>query len=68
MKKVVLALAVIATVVCFSSCTKKCNCKTSTEGFTPTTQEVTIKNGKCSDMNTSSTTMGITTKTECEQI
>ena len=27
MKKVVFALAVIATVACFSSCSKKCTCK-----------------------------------------
>ncbi len=27
MKKLILALAVVATVACFSSCSKKCNCK-----------------------------------------
>ncbi len=29
MKKILLTLAVVATVACFSSCSKKCNCKFS---------------------------------------
>lgn len=62
MKKVVLALAVVATVACFSSCTKTCVCTT---GMTST--ETTIKSGKCSDLNTSTTVLGVTTKTECTQ-
>lgn len=33
MKKVVLALAVIATVACFSSCNKTCTCKTYAAGI-----------------------------------
>lgn len=62
MKKVVLALAVIATVACFSSCSKTCSC---TNGVTTT--ETTIKNGKCSDLNTSTTMAGVTVKTECTE-
>lgn len=62
MKKVVLALAVIATVACFSSCTKTCVC---TNGVTST--ETTIKSGKCSDLNTSTSVAGVTVKTECTQ-
>ena len=65
MKKVVLALAVIATVACFSSCTKKCSCKDSLTG---TTTESTIKSGKCSDLNSQTSNMGVTIKVECEQI
>jgi len=60
MKKVVLALAVIATVACFSACSKTCTCS---NGITST--ETTIKSGKCSDLNTSTTMAGVTVKTEC---
>lgn len=55
MKKVVLALAVIATVACLSSCNKTCTCKTYAAGVVMNTQEdVELDNDtykKCSDMN-----------------
>lgn len=55
MKKVVLALAVIATVACLSSCNKTCTCKTYAAGVVMTTQEdVELDHDtykKCSDMN-----------------
>lgn len=59
MKKILLSLAVIATVACFSSCNKKCNCMYYVNG-TSTEQEYSLdelneKYGldikKCSDMN-----------------
>ena len=55
MKKIVLAIAVIAVVACFSSCNKKCTCKTYANGVVVRTDEDveldkdTYK--KCSDMN-----------------
>ena len=55
MKKIVLALAGIATVALFSSCNKHCTCKTYAAGVVVDTQEDveldkdTYK--KCSDMN-----------------
>ena len=57
-----LMLAGIAT-----SCSKTCQCTTTTPGLPTSTTEVTIKSGKCSDMNTETTTMGITQKVECVQ-
>ncbi|MBQ0159490.1 MAG: hypothetical protein MJZ99_03050 [Bacteroidales bacterium] len=55
MKKIVLALAVIATVACFSSCNKKCTCKTYAAGVVVTTTEDVELDGKtykkCSDLN-----------------
>ena len=51
MKKIVLALAVIATVACFSSCNKKCTCKTYVAGVvTATDEDIEIdKDKKCKD-------------------
>lgn len=56
-----LMLAGVAT-----SCSKTCECVTTTDGIS-TTSEVTIKSGKCSDMNAEVTNMGITVKTECKK-
>ena len=58
MKKVLLALAVVATVACFSSCNKKCTCKTGI-GTTTVEEEFDLDElndkyntdfKKCSDM------------------
>ncbi len=55
MKKIVLTLAVIATVACFSSCNKHCTCKVYSAGVVVETKEDveldkdTYK--KCSDLN-----------------
>ncbi|MCQ2260487.1 MAG: hypothetical protein MJZ77_03725 [Bacteroidales bacterium] len=54
MKKIVLALAVIATVACFSSCNKVCTCKTYVAGVVTLTNEVELDRdtySKCSDLN-----------------
>lgn len=54
MKKVVLALAVIATVACFSSCNKNCTCKTYAAGVVMgNPEEIELNKDvykKCSDM------------------
>ena len=54
MKKVVLALAAIATVVCFTSCDKTCVCKSTVNGVSVETEVELNKDHykKCSDMNT----------------
>lgn len=56
MKKVLLALAAIAVVACFSSCNKHCTCKTYVAGVvTVTNEDVELDKDsykKCSDMNT----------------
>lgn len=59
MKKVVLAIAVIAMVGCFASCKKTCKCTTYAAGASSTTEinlddmEKTfgVKIDKCSNMN-----------------
>ncbi len=70
MKKIVLALAVIATVACFSSCNKHCTCKTYVAGVvTTTTEDVELDKDtykKCSDMNTIVTVAGTKNGLECE--
>ena len=70
MKKVLLALAVVATVACFSSCNKKCTCKTYALGVvTSTTEDVELDKDsykKCSDMNTIVTIEGTKNGMECE--
>ena len=69
MKKIILALAVIATVACFSSCNKHCTCKVYAAGVVVETREDveldkdTYK--KCSDKNQIDMTLG-KTRVECE--
>ncbi|MBP5326821.1 MAG: hypothetical protein J6Y98_02770 [Bacteroidales bacterium] len=60
MKKIVLALAVIATVACFSSCSKKCTCKMPTGEVTYDLDEMNeqfkqygVQIDKCTDLNIS---------------
>lgn len=60
MKKVVLALAVIATVACFSSCAKKCTCNVAgveaeynLEDLQSTYSNLGITIDKCTDLNVS---------------
>lgn len=56
MKKVFLALAVMATVACFSSCSKNCTCTTWFNGEKTGTKEISkdnLKEGqKCKDLST----------------
>jgi len=68
MKKIVLALAVVATVACFSSCKKTCTCKTYLLGqVTATAEDVELgDNDKCSDMNTVVTVENTKNGMECE--
>ena len=58
MKKVLLAIAVIATVTCFSSCAKKCNCNIAgveaeynLEDLQNTYAYLGLTIDKCSDLN-----------------
>ncbi len=54
MKKLLCAVAVLATVAAFTSCNKKCTCKTYASGVVvTTTEDVELEKGKkCKDMNT----------------
>ncbi len=51
MKKIVLAIAVVALAAGFVSCNKKCTCKTWANGVVISTQEDVEVDGKCADMN-----------------
>lgn len=73
MKKVLLALAVVATVACFSSCNKKCTCLVYAAGVS-TEEEFTLDElndqfntdyKKCSDLNTVVEVMGVKAGTDC---
>lgn len=68
MKKVVLSLAVIATVACLASCSKTCTCKSTLNGTVIETKTGVEKGDykKCADMNKSETIMGQTAAFECE--
>lgn len=69
MKKVVLALAVIATAACFTSCDKTCTCKTFVNDDVKATVEVELDDDsdmKCSDMNTIATIGGKKNGIECK--
>lgn len=60
MKKVILAIGIIAMMGCFASCKKTCVCS---NGLTSTEQ--TISSGSCEDLNSSVSAGGVTVKTEC---
>ena len=64
MKKVFLSIGVVAMLVSFASCSKNCTCKQSVDGVVMNTVTMETK-GKCSSLNTTATTMGMTQKTEC---
>lgn len=73
MKKVFLALALVATVACFSSCNKKCNCLVYVAGVS-TEEEFTLDElnekfntdyKKCSDLNNVVEVMGVKAGTDC---
>ena len=69
MKKVVLTLAVMATVACFASCKKTCNCKTyDPTGKVTSEEEVELADGKdnCADMTTGLTMGEVKTGLFCE--
>lgn len=65
MKKLFLAMGVVAMLAGLSSCSKTCTCKQSVGGQVMQTVTMETK-GKCSDLNTTQTVMGMTQKTECE--
>ncbi len=74
MKKVLLALGVVAMFAFATSCSKEkdCTCTTSYSGtgseyFTPTTADMHIEDGDCSDGNATVSTMGVTATTECKE-
>ena len=63
MKKVLAAIAIVAVAACFVSCKKTCTCVTTVGGVQTSTTETQAT--KCSDMNSTSNTVGVVTKTEC---
>lgn len=65
MKKIVLAIAVVALTAGFVSCNKKCTCKTYVGGVVTATQEDVETDGKCADLNNIVAT-NPTTGVECE--
>ena len=69
MKKVVIALAAIAMIACFTSCNKVCTCKTYAAGVViATAEDVELDKDsykKCSDMNTIATVAGTKNGIEC---
>ena len=65
MKKLFLALGVIAMLASFSSCNKTCTCKQYVNGELLQTTSVEGK-GKCSDLNVKQETMGMVQETKCE--
>lgn len=69
MKKFLIIVGVIVMVGLATSCKKEktCECKSYMGETLQSTTETTIKDGECSDANTSSTTMGMTIKTVCTE-
>lgn len=65
MKKVVLALGVIAMVACFSSCKKDCKCVTKVNGVEM--GSVTEKSKKCSDLEATVETPAGKSVTTCTE-
>lgn len=70
MKKVCLAMLVVAGALMLTSCNKEkqCKCTTKVNGETKSEVTVELKDGKCSDMNSTMEAGGISTKTTCRAI
>ena len=68
MKRVLLPLCIVA-LFALASCNKEktCECVTEVDGTQTGTTETVIEDGECSDMNTSSTTLGITSSVTCTE-
>lgn len=68
MKKLTLIAAFAAVSIFATSCSKEkdCECVTDVAGLTSTT-DVTIEDGDCSDMDSETTTMGITSTVTCTE-
>lgn len=63
MKKLLIAVAVIAMVCSFSSCKKKCNCTTTMNG--QVMQTVTMEATNCSKLNVTQTVGDMVQETKC---
>lgn len=68
MKRVLLPLCTVA-LFALASCNKEktCDCVTEVDGTQTGTTEATIEDGDCSDMNTSTTTFGVTSSVTCTE-
>ena len=67
MKKVFVIIACVALIGSFTSCSKKCTCKTYVGGAVSATTEVEPDNGKkCSDYNTVAEVNGMKAGVECK--
>jgi len=68
MKKLTFILAATA-VIALASCSKEkdCTCVSTVDGTEMGTTKHTIEDGDCSDMNTESTLMGISSKVSCTE-
>ena len=67
MKKVFLALAMIASVACFTSCNKSCTCTMYIAGNVAyTNDDVDPGDNKCKDLNTIATIAGTQNGLECK--
>ena len=67
MKKVLVLLATVAFVACFTSCNKTCTCKGYINGVVITTDDVEVEAGeKCADMTELITNDNGVTGFECK--
>ena len=67
MKKLMCVLAAVALVAVVStSCKKTCECTTKAGGVVIATASSEIKKGKCSDLDSKTTVLGITQETTCK--
>lgn len=64
MKKLLFPVAILAMVSV--SCSKECECETTLNGAVISTKTVEIDDGKCKDMNSEISMMGITSTVECK--
>ncbi|MFN0274832.1 MAG: hypothetical protein ACKVPJ_03725 [Chitinophagales bacterium] len=69
MKKVSLLFTAAALTLFVASCSKEktCECTTDITGFGSTTSEAVIQDGDCEDLNSSTTSFGITTTVDCNE-
>lgn len=69
MKRVLLSLSIVA-LFAATSCNseKDCECETFVNGTSQSTTTTTIEDGECSDLESSSSSGGSSSKVECEEV
>lgn len=66
MKKIFILSSVFALTLSFASCKKECSCESFVNGVSTSKYIVEDHKGKCKDLNSNITLLGVTTEVKCK--